>query len=110
LEVSSNNLTNICRLLFSLSRKESNDKFFIEDDLLVLILNSSERLDFKANSDSIVYFCGALKNLSGNVKILKELSTNNVVNILAHILKNLSQFVSFKIKFFSKTFNDNMPI
>jgi hypothetical protein len=57
-------------------------------------LNSSERLDFKSNSDSIVYFCGALKNLSGNNKLLKELSNKNLVKLLGNISKNLSQFVS----------------
>jgi hypothetical protein len=59
-----------------------------------LFLNSSERLDFKSNSDSIVYFCGALKNLSGNNKLLKELSNKNLVKLLGNISKNLSQFVS----------------
>lgn len=91
-EVGTNNLTNICRLLFSLTRKEENDPLFLQDNLLDLFLNSSERLDFKSNSDSIVYFCGALKNLSGNNKLLKELSNKNLVKLLGNISKNLSQF------------------
>lgn len=44
-----------------------------------------------------MYFCGALKNLSGNNKLLKELSNRNLVKILANILKSLSQFVSKKL-------------
>ena len=33
-EVGTNNLTNICRLLFSLTRKEENDPLFLQDNLL----------------------------------------------------------------------------
>jgi hypothetical protein len=34
MKVSSNNLVNICRLLFSISRNSDNDTFFMENDLL----------------------------------------------------------------------------
>lgn len=64
------------------------------------MLESAERLDFKTNFDSIVYYCGALKNLTGNSQLLKELSNRNSTKILAHLLKGLSLFVI--IEFFSK--------
>ena len=38
MKVSSNNLVNICRLLFSISRNSDNDAFFLENDLLGIYL------------------------------------------------------------------------
>jgi hypothetical protein len=34
MKISSNNLTNICRLLFSISRNTDNDIYFMENDIL----------------------------------------------------------------------------
>jgi hypothetical protein len=97
MKVTSNNLTNICRLLFSISRNTDNDIYFQENDILDALLSSSKRLDFKENSDSVVYFCGTIKNLSENGKILKKLSNKNVEEILTRIIKDLSSYVRFKI-------------
>ena len=34
LKVSSNNLTNVCKLVFKVSRDEKNDSYFLEDNIL----------------------------------------------------------------------------
>ena len=47
MKVSSNNLTNICRLLFSISRNTDNDVYFLDNEILDSLLNSYKRLDFK---------------------------------------------------------------
>ena len=57
------------------------------------MLNSSRRLDFKENSDTVVYFCGTIKNLSENNKLLKHLSSKNVEETLIKIIKDLSKHV-----------------
>ena len=127
MKVSANNLTNICRLLFSISRNTENDIHFMDNDILgnleifqhfrlvnmvdrVLIerlsildsiLNASKRLDFKENSDSVIYYCGTLKNLSENSKLLKHLSAKNIEDILTKIIKDLSNHVSSLHIFFS---------
>ena len=93
MKVSSNNLTNICRLLFTISRNTDNDLIFMQGDLLESLLGSAKRLDFKANPDSITYFCGTMKNLSENTKLLKQLSQKNLEEILAKIIKDLSKYV-----------------
>ena len=104
MKVSSNNLVNICRLLFSISRNSDNDAYFLENDLLGICLSilliiffklnfktrfhldvllvSGKRLEFKENSDSVVYFCGTVKNLSENNKILKHLASRNLEELL----------------------------
>ncbi len=93
MKVSSNNLTNICRLLFSISRNTDNDLVFIQTDFLEPLLSSAKRLDFKTNPDSVTYFCGTMKNLSENNKLLKQLSQKNLEEILTKIIKDLSKYV-----------------
>ena len=115
MKVTSNNLTNICRLLFAISRDTDNDLYFMENDILgkgityILtmfykylnfkfsdsMLNAAKRLDFKENSESVIYYCGTVKNLSENTKILKQLSLKNLEELLARIVKDLSKFVIF---------------
>ena len=57
------------------------------------MLNSSKRLDFKDNSDSVIYFCGLIKNLTENQRILKKLSVKNVEEILLRLFKELNKYV-----------------
>lgn len=97
MKVSSNNLTNICRLLFSISRNTDNDVYFMDNEILDSLLNSSKRLDFKENSDSVVYFCGTMKNLSENQRLLKQLSSKNIEEIFSKIIKDLSKYVIFEV-------------
>ena len=97
MKVSSNNLTNICRLLFSISRNTDNDVYFMDNEILDSLLNSSKRLDFKENSDSVVYFCGTMKNLSENQRLLKQLSSKNIEEIFSRIIKDLSKYVIFEV-------------
>jgi armadillo repeat-containing protein 2 len=93
MKVTSNNLTNICRLLFSISRNSENDIYFIESEkILESLVSSSKRLDFKENSDALIYFCGTMKNLSENGRILKQLSAINLEGTLLKIIKDLSKF------------------
>ena len=61
------------------------------------LLNASKRLDFKANSDSVIYFCGTMKNLSENQKLLKQLSLKNIEEILQKIIKDLNKHVHFEM-------------
>ena len=46
------------------------------------------------NSDSVVYFCGTMKNLSENQRLLKQLSSKNVEEIFSKIIKDLSKYVN----------------
>ena len=116
MKVSSNNLVNICRLLFSISRNSDKDAYFLENDLLGICLSillvhflklnfktrfhldvllvSGKRLEFKENSDAVVYFCGTVKNLSENNKILKHLASRNLEELLLKLFKELSKYVS----------------
>ncbi|CAF1030134.1 unnamed protein product, partial [Brachionus calyciflorus] len=92
MKVTGNNLTNICRLLFSLSRNNENDIYFSDPNILETMLDVPERFDFKDNSDSVIYLCGTMKNLSDNIKILKVLSSKNLEEILIKVIINLSKY------------------
>ena len=41
MKVGGNNLTNICRLLFSISRNTENDSYFLENDIVGKYVNLS---------------------------------------------------------------------
>jgi molybdopterin synthase catalytic subunit len=68
-----------------------------------VLLVSGRRLEFKENSDAVVYFCGTIKNLSENNKILKHLASRNLEELLLKLFKELSKYVrklTFKNLFF----------
>jgi hypothetical protein len=73
--------------------KTENDVYFIDNDIIDSLISAAKRLEFKENPDSIVYYCGTLKNFSENSKLLKQLSVKNLEETLAKIIKDLSKFV-----------------
>lgn len=70
------------------------------------LLSVPERFVFKENSDTVIYFCGTIKNLSENIKILKLMSSKNLEDILIQIIKDLTKYVilfiieNFRLNFF----------
>ena len=58
------------------------------------MINSAKKLDFRDNSDTVVYFCGTIKNLSENQKLLKLLASKNIEETLVKIIKELSKYVT----------------
>ncbi|XP_070568677.1 armadillo repeat-containing protein 2-like isoform X2 [Ptychodera flava] len=85
-KVSGNNLTNVCKLIFKVSREETNDTLFMQHNLLDLILDIVKETDHHTACEALVYCVGALKFLTGNTSLLKELSECGCVEALARLL------------------------
>ncbi|XP_077976890.1 armadillo repeat-containing protein 2-like [Glandiceps talaboti] len=85
-KVSGNNLMNVCRLVFKVSREENNDTLFMQHNLLDLILDIVKNTDHHTACDALVYCVGALKFLTGNTSMLKELSECGCVEALSKLL------------------------
>ena len=60
--VTGNNLLNVSKLLFSISRSENNNKLFVEEQKIQPIFKLLAIVDI---SDSLVYLMGAVKLLAG---------------------------------------------
>ncbi|KAM9798200.1 armadillo repeat-containing protein 2 [Neosynchiropus ocellatus] len=114
LSVSGNNLLNICKLVFKISRSESNDRFFQDSSIigapptpvLTLVIASSLAVnslcpdsllavllseDVSASGDAVLYAVGTLKFISGNKAILQLLLDKKVLSVAQKLLRSLCQ-------------------
>ncbi|XP_074649420.1 armadillo repeat-containing protein 2-like [Tubulanus polymorphus] len=90
--VSGNNLTNVCKLVFKVSRDDKNDELFVEDKkLLDLLVTTVKKSDPSNTCDALVYSIGALKFLSGNSTILKTLAKLGTIEALSGILRSVNK-------------------
>ena len=86
--VTGNNLLNVSKLIFSVSRCEQNDKLFDEEEMIQPIV---KLLGVVELSDALVYMLGAVKLLAGNVILRAKLITCGVINCLAVVLEKLTE-------------------
>ncbi|MEQ2259328.1 hypothetical protein XENORESO_009964, partial [Xenotaenia resolanae] len=87
--VSGNNLLNMCKLVFQISRSESNDVLFEKNsiiDSLLLVLNNE---DAHVSGEALLYCVGTLKFLSGNATILRLLLAKNCVGVAQELIQKL---------------------
>ncbi|XP_053371495.1 armadillo repeat-containing protein 2 [Clarias gariepinus] len=66
LDVSGNNLLNICKLIFKISRISKNDFLFQDSPVIDSLLALMQREDFASTGEAVLYCTGSLKLLSGN--------------------------------------------
>ncbi|CAH1229269.1 ARMC2 [Branchiostoma lanceolatum] len=90
LKVSGKNLTNVCKLVFKISKEEKNDNLFLEANILGLLVSVVQTADPNQSCEALVYCCGALKFLSGNSAMMKELSAMNCTEALAKLLSSIN--------------------
>ncbi|KAM6906404.1 armadillo repeat-containing protein 2 [Lycodopsis pacificus] len=89
--VSGNNLLNICKLIFQISRSESNDILFqnnshtIIDSFLGILKNE----DVSSSGEALLYCVGTLKFLSGNSAVLRLLLDKNCVGVAQKLIQRL---------------------
>jgi len=81
--VTGNNLLNVSKLLFSISRSESNDKLFVEEQMIQPVVQLLAVVDI---SDALVYLMGAVKLLAGNAALRSEVASCGVMNCLTTAL------------------------
>uniref|UniRef100_A0A3B4B5I9 Uncharacterized protein n=1 Tax=Periophthalmus magnuspinnatus TaxID=409849 RepID=A0A3B4B5I9_9GOBI len=87
--VSGNNLLNICKLVFKLSRSESNDDLFQDSPVLDSLLDILSTEDVSSSGEVLLYSVGTLKFLSGNRTILKRLLDKNCVGVSHKLIQRL---------------------
>ncbi|XP_026146586.1 armadillo repeat-containing protein 2 isoform X1 [Carassius auratus] len=99
LNVSGNNLLNICKLVFKISRNASNDALFLNGCILahcVYVCPHTDSLlsllhceDVWSKSEAVLYCVGSLKLLSGNSTLSRLLLSKGFVVILLQLSKRL---------------------
>ncbi|CAL9692495.1 unnamed protein product [Knipowitschia caucasica] len=87
--VSGNNLLNICKVVFKLSRSESNDDLFHHSPVLDSLLDILSTEDVSSSGQVLLYCVGALKFLSGNSSILKQLLDKNFMGAAHKLIQRL---------------------
>ena len=86
--VTGNNLLNVSKLIFSISRCEQNDKLFDEEEMIQPIVKLLSVVEL---SDALVYKLGAVKLLAGNISLRAELITCGVINCLVVVLEKITE-------------------
>ncbi|XP_029983778.1 armadillo repeat-containing protein 2 isoform X2 [Sphaeramia orbicularis] len=87
--VSGNNLLNICKLVFKISRSESNDILFQNNSILDSLLDILCNEDVSTCGEALLYCIGTLKFLSGNSVILRLLLDKNCVGVAQKVIQKL---------------------
>uniref|UniRef100_UPI0037E8EB97 armadillo repeat-containing protein 2 n=1 Tax=Semicossyphus pulcher TaxID=241346 RepID=UPI0037E8EB97 len=87
--VSGNNLLNICKLIFQISRSDSNDILFQNNSIIDSLLGILSSEDVSASGEALLYCVGTLKFLSGNGAILRLLLDKNCVGIAQTLIQRL---------------------
>ncbi|BFZ09273.1 hypothetical protein BsWGS_12312 [Bradybaena similaris] len=90
-KVSGNNLLNVCKLVFKVSRNDTNDMYFLEDNILNLLLETIHSTDHVSSCEALIYCIGAIKFLSGNSDILKRLAKLDCVKTLAALIHSINK-------------------
>ncbi|XP_056620116.1 armadillo repeat-containing protein 2 isoform X2 [Triplophysa dalaica] len=89
LNVSGNNLVNICKLIFKISRNASNDTLFLTSSVLDSLLSLLKSEDVWSKSEAVLYCVGSLKLLSGNSALASLLLGKDFIGILLLLSKRL---------------------
>ncbi|XP_056283658.1 armadillo repeat-containing protein 2 isoform X2 [Pseudoliparis swirei] len=89
--VSGNNLLNICKLIFQISRSESNDLLFQNNSIIDSFLDILNNEDVSSSGEALLYCAGTLKFLSGNSAILRLLLDKNCVGVAQKLIQRLCQ-------------------
>ncbi|XP_034756286.1 armadillo repeat-containing protein 2 [Etheostoma cragini] len=87
--VSGNNLLNICKLIFQISRSESNDILFQNNSILGSVLGVLSNEDVSSSGEALLYCVGTWKFLSGNSALLRLLLDKNCVGVAQKLIQRL---------------------
>ncbi|XP_070705740.1 armadillo repeat-containing protein 2 [Pempheris klunzingeri] len=99
LSISGNNLLNICKLIFQISRSESNDILFQNNSIIDSFLCVLSNEDISSSGEALLYCVGTLKFLSGNSAILRLLLDKNCMGVAQKLIQRLctAQVTNFTI-------------
>ncbi|XP_036405823.1 armadillo repeat-containing protein 2 [Megalops cyprinoides] len=91
LSVSGNNLLNICKLIFKISRSENNDALFQNNSIIDALLSVLHSEDVLSVGEAVLYCMGTLKFLSGNRSLLRMLVGKGSVTTLLQLSERLGR-------------------
>ncbi|KAL4233349.1 Armadillo repeat-containing protein 2 [Mactra antiquata] len=89
--VGGNNLLNVCKLVFKVSRNEKNDPAFLDGNILELLLETVYCIDIVASHEALIYCIGSFKFLTGNATIAKQLVQKQCIEKLSGLLDNINK-------------------
>uniref|UniRef100_A0A4W5QXH8 Armadillo repeat containing 2 n=1 Tax=Hucho hucho TaxID=62062 RepID=A0A4W5QXH8_9TELE len=89
LNVSGKNLLNICKLIFKISRSESNDILFQNNSIIDSLLCVLRCEDVCGSGEAVLYCVGTLKFLSGNSALLRLLLAKDCVGVATLLIQKL---------------------
>ncbi|TRY99194.1 hypothetical protein DNTS_001991 [Danionella cerebrum] len=89
LHVSGNNLLNICKLLFKISRSPNNDTLFLSSSILDSLVSLLDCEDVWSKGEAVLYCVGSLKLLSGNSALSRLLLEKSFIAVLLRLSKRL---------------------
>ncbi|XP_031438129.1 armadillo repeat-containing protein 2 isoform X2 [Clupea harengus] len=85
LKVSGNNLLNICKLIFKISRSASNDALFHNNSIIDSLLSVLRSEDVSVCGEALLYCVATLKFLSGNSALRRLLLEKDCIGILSQL-------------------------
>ncbi|CAI8021553.1 Armadillo repeat-containing protein 2 [Geodia barretti] len=91
MEVAGKNLLNVCKLLFSLARTETNDALFSNEDISGPLLGLLRQCDEVSDSEALVYGVGTVKLLASNADLRPQLVENGALSFLHSLLSSYLQ-------------------
>ncbi|KAH9525058.1 Armadillo repeat-containing protein 2 [Bulinus truncatus] len=90
-KVGNNNLLTVCKLVFKISRNEKNDSYFLEENILNLLLETIRSADVTHSCEALVYLVGAVKFLTMNEDVLKRLAKLDCIKTLAQLMHSINK-------------------
>ncbi|XP_064089288.1 armadillo repeat-containing protein 2-like isoform X1 [Macrobrachium nipponense] len=87
LKVSGSNLTSVCKLVFKVTRHDTNDALFLEGNLLDLLLEAVACVPPLEQPEACVYGYGALKFLTMNSQLVTRLLNRGILELLVLHMK-----------------------
>ncbi|XP_060572268.1 armadillo repeat-containing protein 2-like isoform X3 [Ruditapes philippinarum] len=91
--VGGNNLLNVCKLVFKVSRNEKNDPAFLDGNILELLLETMNGVDILGTHEALIYCVGSLKFLTGNATIAKQLVQKHCIEKLSTLLDSIIKLI-----------------
>ncbi|XP_027003425.1 armadillo repeat-containing protein 2 isoform X1 [Tachysurus fulvidraco] len=89
LNVSGNNLLNICKLVFKVSRSSRNDYLFEDNSVIDSLLSLIQLEDLSSSGEAVLYCTGSLKLLSGNSSLARLLLAKDFISVSLQLSQRL---------------------
>ncbi|XP_010002653.1 PREDICTED: armadillo repeat-containing protein 2 [Chaetura pelagica] len=101
MKVGGKNLLSVCKLVFKICRNEKNDDLIQEERLWDCLLEVLRTEDLLKNNEALLYCMRAIKFMSGNAVLLKEMVNKGAIETLLQLMKQINNIKENDTYFFS---------